>query len=270
MRIATFTLGTSDAHAARRLDARDARHAHVHQHEIGNELDDAVDRVEPVAGTRRRPRCRRSSSSTSRTPRRNSACGSARRTRIGGSAGNRHVARCMDAVNATVSRSPRSARGDRRAGGRSPTARPVSALREQEEVVTEQLHLQRGLLHVHRLHVELLGLHHDSLGRRRARAVGGDRRRRVGGAPLPRRVRPLAREPFRRPTRRPCSRRICSSTLSSARSSAIDVLGSRGACPSRDADARARGSRTCASLRRVGSGAARSRRRPGARRSRTW
>ena len=49
-------------------------------------------------------------------------------------------------------------------------------VREQEEVVAEQLHLERGLLDVHRLHAELLGLHERP--RRVLGAVVVDRRRR--------------------------------------------------------------------------------------------
>src|SRR5439155_13263675 len=89
-----------------------------------------------------------SSSSTSRPPRRNGACGSASRTRIGASTVTSPGG--LDQAEATVSPAVDHGR-DARVG-----------VGEEEEVVAEQLHLEHGFLDVHGLHAELLGLHHGS------------------------------------------------------------------------------------------------------------
>src|SRR5258708_36776200 len=116
----------------------------------------------------------RSSSRTRRTPRRNSACGSAKRTRIGDSAPVEVIswmsrtraphssAACLDETEATVA--PAIDHGAAAGVGEG----------EEEEVVTEQLHLQCGLLDAHRLDVELLALHDDSAPRGAiSRGAGG-------------------------------------------------------------------------------------------------
>ncbi len=50
MSITTLTVGSRHGYAGRRLDPVDARHSHVHQHDVGKEFDDLLDRVQPVVG----------------------------------------------------------------------------------------------------------------------------------------------------------------------------------------------------------------------------
>ena len=117
MSIATFTLGTSAR--TRRVASMpdDAGHAHVHQHEVGDELDDAVDRVEPVTGLA-------DDLDVGLVLEHEPHAAPEQRVRIGEQDAYRSSAASVTDDVGTVDRvspSPRSGRARRRAGGRPPT-----------------------------------------------------------------------------------------------------------------------------------------------------